>query len=177
MKILDLGCGKAQTMFPYAKITRIDKVDVPGSIQWDLEKTPLPFKDNEFDIVVAFHVLEHIKNFIPLMKEIYRILKTDGMFLIKVPYFNSINAWGDITHVRNFTYRSFECFKKNDFWHYELGDGMDFETVSRKLVFSTDKLKFLNLVINPIVNKFHAFYEKFPYILPCSELQIVLRKR
>lgn len=45
----------------------------------------LPFKDEEFDIVLCNHVLEHIPNDTKAMKELYRILKTNGMGIFQIP--------------------------------------------------------------------------------------------
>ena len=47
--------------------------------------TKLPFKDSEFDIVFASHVLEHIKNDITALSEIRRVLKPKGIAVLPVP--------------------------------------------------------------------------------------------
>jgi SAM-dependent methyltransferase len=46
----------------------------------------LPFQDNEFDIIICNHVLEHIPNDKKAMRELFRILKNNGMAIIQVPY-------------------------------------------------------------------------------------------
>jgi predicted SAM-dependent methyltransferase len=43
------------------------------------------FKDNAFDIVICFHVLEHIVDDIKAISEITRVLKPNGLALISVP--------------------------------------------------------------------------------------------
>lgn len=45
----------------------------------------LPFKDNEFDIVLCNHVLEHIPDDTKAMQELYRILKAGGMGIFQIP--------------------------------------------------------------------------------------------
>lgn len=45
----------------------------------------LPFKDGEFDSVNMDNVLEHIEDPSPMLAEIYRILKKDGILVIGVP--------------------------------------------------------------------------------------------
>jgi SAM-dependent methyltransferase len=45
----------------------------------------LPFKDNEFDVVLCNHVLEHIPDDTKAMQELYRILKTNGFGIIQIP--------------------------------------------------------------------------------------------
>ncbi len=45
----------------------------------------LPFKDNEFDIILCNHVLEHIPNDQKAMSELYRVLKPGGIGIFQVP--------------------------------------------------------------------------------------------
>lgn len=45
----------------------------------------LPFKDNEFDVVLCNHVLEHIPDDTKAMQELYRILKPGGMAVLQIP--------------------------------------------------------------------------------------------
>lgn len=94
-KILDLGCGKAPLYELYKGYTSevictdwekslhnhefIDKIS-------DLNKN-LDFNDSEFDTVLLSDVLEHILYPHNLLKEIHRILKSDGYLLMNVPFF------------------------------------------------------------------------------------------
>ncbi len=45
----------------------------------------LPFKDNEFDVILCNHVLEHIPDDTKAMQELYRILKPGGMSILQIP--------------------------------------------------------------------------------------------
>ncbi|HEV2494766.1 MAG TPA: methyltransferase domain-containing protein [Terriglobia bacterium] len=45
----------------------------------------LPFHDFTFDLVIASHVLEHIKEDRPAIQEIYRVLASEGIALLPVP--------------------------------------------------------------------------------------------
>ena len=45
----------------------------------------LPFKDNEFDVILCNHVLEHIPDDTQAMKELYRVLKKGGMGIFQIP--------------------------------------------------------------------------------------------
>jgi len=45
----------------------------------------LPFSDNEFDMVISHESLEHLINPIKGVKEVKRILKPDGIFILSVP--------------------------------------------------------------------------------------------
>lgn len=46
----------------------------------------LPFPDNEFDLIICNHVLEHIPDDTKAMQEIYRVLKPKGTAILQVPY-------------------------------------------------------------------------------------------
>ncbi|HZW78341.1 MAG TPA: methyltransferase domain-containing protein [Flavobacteriaceae bacterium] len=46
----------------------------------------LPFSDNEFDLIICNHVLEHIPDDTKAMQEIYRVLKSGGTAILQVPY-------------------------------------------------------------------------------------------
>lgn len=104
-EILNLGCG-----FRHIKEgvnVDINKIVNPDVVV-DLEDGKLPFEDNTFKEVYAFHILEHIKNLIPLMNEIYRVMKIGGKLLIKVPQNEGI--WADPTHVRGFSKLSWRYY-------------------------------------------------------------------
>lgn len=45
----------------------------------------LPFKDNEFDVILCNHVLEHIPDDIKAMQELYRVLKPNGWGIFQIP--------------------------------------------------------------------------------------------
>jgi SAM-dependent methyltransferase len=45
----------------------------------------LPFNDNEFDMILCNHVLEHIPNDTKAMQELYRVLKVGGMGIFQIP--------------------------------------------------------------------------------------------
>ena len=48
----------------------------------------LPFEDDEFDMILCNHVLEHIPDDITAMKEMYRLLKPGGRAIFQVPLEN-----------------------------------------------------------------------------------------
>lgn len=45
----------------------------------------LPFQDNEFDIILCNHVLEHIPDDTTAMNELYRVMKVGGTGIFQIP--------------------------------------------------------------------------------------------
>jgi len=82
-KVLNLGCGK--TVYKAPNIVNLDLNNDFADVVWDLSKTPLPFKDQEFDHIIANHVLEHIPDWWQCFKELARIVKIGGIIEIWVP--------------------------------------------------------------------------------------------
>ena len=75
-KVLDIGCGYN----PHPKANTICDVQNLSSFYKDkkfiqLKEKTLPFKDNEFDFIIASHVLEHVDDIVFFIKELERISK------------------------------------------------------------------------------------------------------
>jgi len=73
-KILDIGCGYRA----HDKASTIADVQDFSNYYKDrkfikIEEKKLPFEDNEFDFVIASHVIEHVNDFQFFIKEIERI--------------------------------------------------------------------------------------------------------
>lgn len=105
---LDLGCGTA-------KKGRIGLDKIPGEgvdVVHDLASGgTLPFDDASIDSIIASHVLEHIgENFIALMADCSRVLRSGGLFRIIVPLFPTRAAVIDPDHKRFFCAGSFDYF-------------------------------------------------------------------
>jgi SAM-dependent methyltransferase len=98
--VLNLGSGA----HPLAGAVNLDSLcSLDPDVTWDLENTPMPFMDSSFGAVCAYHVLEHIHGFVPLINDVWRVLRPGGLFHIKVPYWSGTWAVADPTHVRMFS--------------------------------------------------------------------------
>ncbi|MAS29546.1 MAG: SAM-dependent methyltransferase [Flavobacteriaceae bacterium] len=51
----------------------------------------LPFKKFEFDLIICNHVLEHINDDLKAIREIYRVLKKNGVAILQVPIDESLS--------------------------------------------------------------------------------------
>jgi SAM-dependent methyltransferase len=113
MKILDLGCGgnKYKSPNPEDVVIGLDKIKYDGvDVVHDLDVFPYPFENNQFDVVIVKHVIEHLKDTVKVMEEIHRILRLDGIIKMEYPVYPNPNAFKDPTHLHVFTYDSFYFF-------------------------------------------------------------------
>ena len=99
LKILNAGCAtgySSEWLMQFGEVSSLeydaecfaftrDVVKIPivqGSI------TELPFEDNQFDLIVAFDVVEHVENDVLAVQEMQRVAKPGGIIFISVPAFN-----------------------------------------------------------------------------------------
>ncbi len=85
MKKLNLGCGEFKKN-GYINVD-ISPLVNPDVIH-DLNTFPYPFNNDEFDVIEAEHVLEHLEDPFKVMKELHRIAKNGALVVIKVPHFS-----------------------------------------------------------------------------------------
>jgi len=164
---LHLGCGKDHKKgYLNCDISK----DVNPDKLIDLEKK-LPFKSNSVGEIIINHTLEHIRNFIPLMEEFYRICYNNSEIKIRVPYFAYPGAFQDPTHVRFFTLKTFDYFDPNNQFNYY--SKAKFITVNKKIHFFITRP---SSIIDFFINLIPKFYERFlSRIFPAEELYIVLK--
>jgi ubiquinone/menaquinone biosynthesis C-methylase UbiE len=107
---INVGCGTKT----YADHINIDKLSLPGvDLVCDLEKAKLPFKKESINEIRCEHILEHIRNLVPLLEEFWRISKKNAIIKVSAPYYRYEGAYRDPTHVRFFTEHSFDYFQDN----------------------------------------------------------------
>lgn len=123
-KILDIGCGSGELLLRLKELKcdgyGIDIDEVTSNylkekglnvINHDADKG-LPFSDETFDAVIMRHSIEHFHNPLNVLKEVKRVLKSEGLLIIGIPNINSFTAkiskdlWGDLDlprHLFHFT--------------------------------------------------------------------------
>ncbi len=99
VKVLDMGCGDGHTtamasnLFSDSLILGSDlKTNERRKELWNLfsnnaiflisDSLKTPFKNESFDIIFSFGVMEHVSDDYEFLKEIYRILKNNGRNII-----------------------------------------------------------------------------------------------
>ena len=129
-KILDIGCGYTA----HKNATVICDVQDLSNFYHDknfikLESNILPFKNNEFDFVIASHVIEHVKDVKTFIKELVRISSKGYIELPTILEDNLV----------------FEN-KKDHIWHTE------FDDIEKKINIS-DKIQYIEPVFTVSTSK------------------------
>lgn len=103
IKVLDAGCGDGingavlKRLFAQRavnceivgcdynpiRLSRAQSQEYERIVQADLLQ--LPFEDNEFDLILCSHVLEHIPQDKKGLNELKRVLKSNGLLILAVP--------------------------------------------------------------------------------------------
>jgi len=141
IRILDIGAGQGHCLFPLkgkgylnlwtADIDNFNKDLFEKNkirfIQLDVEKQKFPVKDNFFDVILSFHLIEHLKDPTNFLSENYRILKKDRVFILVTPDWRKQYKifWRDPTHVHPYDKESIgrilRCFNFSPFWIKSFG--------------------------------------------------------
>jgi SAM-dependent methyltransferase len=84
------------------------------------DATRLPFASTSLDLVVAYDVLEHIDNDVAVVKEVHRVLKPGGHFLVAVPADPDLWSAHDraVGHCRRYTPESLDSVISGN--HFEI---------------------------------------------------------
>jgi SAM-dependent methyltransferase len=113
--VIDLGCGARKTKDAFG----VDAAALPGvDLVHDLRDLPYPLPGDCADQVVLHHVLEHFADPLPVMEEVWRIIRPGGRVRIRTPHYSGRYAWNDPSHRRAFTSESFHYFGENDYSYY-----------------------------------------------------------
>jgi SAM-dependent methyltransferase len=126
--LLDLGSWNGETLRHFAELRpdlnffSADKAGMPEAYpvgcqyhQADLERDPLPWPDGSMDAITCMHLIEHLNDLKPLVREIARLLKPGGRVYFETPHpktltlsgpkgggvgLISMNFFDDCSHVR-----------------------------------------------------------------------------
>ena len=137
--VLDIGCGYSANK--YANVI-CDTQDLKNFYKDKkfvrLSDKILPFRDNEFDFVVASHVLEHVQDPVLFLSEIQRVSSRGGY--IEVPTKLEDNL-------------VFEN-KKDHLWH------IDFDDDEKKIIISKKENYFEPILTVSTVKKLQKYFRK-----------------
>jgi SAM-dependent methyltransferase len=100
-RILEIGCGKGYMLRYLAErghdVTGIDMDDAAlaecnaGLAVRRASAADLPFDDDSFDLVISFDLFEHVPETDDHLREVRRVLRSEGHYLIGTP-----NKWTNV---------------------------------------------------------------------------------
>ena len=100
-KIVDIPSGEGAFTFRlkdhgYNQVLAIDlknmmKMDHQNFVVGDMTK-PLPLADSSMDTFVCIDGIEHIQNPFDFVKEVHRVLKQEGAFILSTPNISSLRS-------------------------------------------------------------------------------------
>ncbi|MDB5244346.1 MAG: methyltransferase protein [Parcubacteria group bacterium] len=172
---LNLGCG---TDIREGWIN-LDSALLPGvTVVHDVNTLPLPFPDSSFDEILCQDIIEHIAEYVPLLKELHRILTPGGRLRIQVPHFSSKNNFVDPTHRRMFSAFTFDFFASDSELYRSRPYYFDFAFAS---LMSVEITFWRSSWIAPFINKTRyrqGFYEDtaLSRLFPAVNIVVVLKK-
>ncbi len=123
------------------------------------------FGEKQFDVIIMFEALEHIKDDVKVIREFHRILKDDGLLLISVPYTENILEREEPVGVCKAREGAYVCIGEGG-GHYRDGYNLDLmKTLLGKNGFTILSWEYLCLPMWP-----EASVLSFPFKFPLSLL-------
>lgn len=140
-RVLDLACGSgygsaelarqaecvtAVDIAPDAVLASRNEYANQKNIRWSVgDAQVLPFRDQAFDLVVAFEVIEHLRDQVVMVAEAKRVLAPGGQLVVSTPnrlfYTESRNTAGpNPFHTREFDFGEFKELLESFFPHVSL---------------------------------------------------------
>jgi len=111
MRVLDIGCGVNKVA---GAIGMDANPRTNADVIHDLDSPPYPFADNEFDVVIGRHVMEHVREPLTVLMELHRITRPNGLVKVLVPHWTNPDWASDLTHRNHLNSYSFECFTEGE---------------------------------------------------------------
>jgi len=180
-KILEIGSGKGNTLSKLKnkgyKIQGCEVNDnyisfVKKNFNINLKKitsTKLPYKDNSFDLVVSFDVLEHIPDTDLHLKEVHRVLKEGGKYIFSTPN-KFLDIPFQIVRFKSFNrYKDFHCSLQSYFSLIKRLEDNGFNYKFYKVPVKTD------FMMSKAKKYLGSFFYKVIEFLPIDNLPIPLK--
>ncbi len=167
MKVLDAGCGSGILLNQLYELFKIKGFGVDISDvainsgnkmsnkniilkKGKLEK--LPFKNNFFDVVISFDVLEHIKDKEKVLKELIRVLKPGGKILLYAISKRDFLTWHFI--LRFLTFNKLGVDNEGGHFREYFVEPYEVKNFLKNNNFKNVKLKFFHSFFTLIIDEF-----------------------
>ena len=124
----------------------------------------IPFEENTFDIIVCFETIEHVEYHELAIRELKRVLKTNGVLVISTPEkkrYSDDRNFKNIYHVKEFYEREFKSFINNHFsnsifFHQYISSG--------SFIHNEDEI-YINEILTGNYNSFEKISKSIPLYL------------
>lgn len=177
--VLDVGCGRLK----HPGALGLDQLpNTDADVVHDLNELPYPFDADQFDEVIARHVLEHVDAPLEVLAELHRVTRAGGTVTIVTPHFSSSTSWTDPTHRHHFTSRSFDYLTDSAAWNYYIAD-VRYAVTQRRLTLAMVTgpagrvVPLWKLIgIEWLVNRFLDIFERWwAFAVPLGPKDLVIR--
>jgi hypothetical protein len=109
---LNVGCGRnIQEGWVNLDSAALPGVDIVCDLE-DVRETPIALPDESVEQFLISHVIEHLRDSLGLMQELWRLATPGATAVIRVPHGGSDDAWEDPTHLRAYFPGSFGYFSQ-----------------------------------------------------------------
>lgn len=138
--LLDFGCGAGGLLHQVKDVAnRVAGVELDQTINKALNDEGIKCYRNieevegQYDFITLYHVVEHLKNPVEILKELKQFLKKDGVIIVEVP-----NADDALISLYNN-----QAFKDFTFWscHLVLYNAANLEVMAKKADFNVRYVK------------------------------------
>lgn len=168
--LLDIGCGK----MPYKKYllenSAVEKyvgLDIETALEYDSAIKPdftwdgktMPFESNSFNCSFGTEVLEHCPEPEIVLKEVFRVLKPEGIFFFTVPFLWNLHEvphdayrytpFSLERHLKNAGFSDIEI-KATGGWHASMAQMLGLWV--RRGPMANNKRYWLSLVLKPVIH-------------------------
>lgn len=134
-----------------AKRTHMISSDLNNSnVTVNSDITSLPFSEEQFDIIICSHVLEHVKDERSALSELYRVLSQNGICLVLLPQNRELSATYENPDASTFAQKE-AAFGQGDHvrWY-----GNDIRQRFEPIGFDVSVLDYLKKIDSAIISRF-----------------------
>lgn len=167
--LLDIGCGKRpyeKFIMSNSKVLNYTGLDIESALIYDESVKPdytwdgikMPFEDTSFDCAFGTEVLEHCPEPEIVLKEVFRVLKSEGIFFFTVPFLWNLHEvphdeyrytpFSLERHLKNSGFKDIQI-RATGGWHASMAQMMGLWV--RRSPISKNKRKLLSFILMPLI--------------------------
>ncbi len=167
-KLSFLHVAPEQCFYPkFKKMSNLDYLTADlesplADMHFDLHDIPL--EDNSFDFFMCNHVMEHVEDDAKVMREIFRVLRPDGMAILQVPQDYSLEKTYEDATITDPLDREKHFLQKDHVRLY----GMDYALRLQRAGFEVEEILYAKILGDELTER---------YRLPENEILYLARKK